>query len=121
MNSPALTYEGTGMAAVTMDESDANVAPVFRFFDTNSGTHFFTTNADERASISATRPDLIEEQANFAEHLNPVAGDVAVYRFFNSGSGDHFFTQSATERASILATRADMVDEGVAFYAPGHL
>ena len=116
-----LTYEGTGMAAVTMDESDANVAPVFRFFDTNSGTHFFTTNADERASIAATRPDLIEEQANFAEHLTPVAGDVAVYRFFNSGSGDHFFTQSATERASILATRADMVDEGVAFYAPGHL
>lgn len=116
-----LTYEGLGMAAVTMDSSNANVAPVFRFFDTVSGTHFFTISADERASIAATRPDMIEEQANFAEHLNPVAGDTAVYRFFNSGSGDHFFTQSPTERATILASRADMVDEGIAFYAPGHV
>lgn len=116
-----LTYEGTGMGAVTLDPADANVASVYRFFDTSSGTHFFTTSAGERDSIVATRPDLIEEQANFAEHLSPADGDVGVYRFFNNGSGDHFFTQSATERATILATRADMVDEGIAFYAPGRV
>lgn len=114
-----LTYEGLGMGAVTPDDADANVASVFRFFDTISGTHFFTASAGERDTIVATRPDLIQEQASFAEHLSPVSGDVAVYRFFNTGSGDHFFTQSGTERAGILATRADMVDEGVAFYAPG--
>ena len=117
---PELTYEGEGMMSVTADPADANVAPVFRFFNSSNGTHFFTTSAGERDSIVATRPDLIQEKANFAEHLRPAEGDVAVYRFFNSGSGDHFFTNSTVERAAIVGSRPDMVDEGIAFYAPGH-
>ena len=115
------TYEGYGINSVTMDPSNPNAAPVFRFFSTSNGTHFFTTNVDERNTILATRLDLVQEQANFAEHLTPQAGDTAVYRFFDSHSGDHFFTQSAAEQASIIAARPDMINEGIAFYAPSQL
>ena len=120
-NGSKFTYEGYGINSVTMDSSDRNVAPVFRFFSTSNGTHFFTTNVDERNTILATRPDLVQEQANFAEHLTPQAGDAAIYRFFDSRSGDHFFTQSAAEHASIISSRPDMIDEGIAFYAPSQL
>lgn len=117
-NPSKFTYEGHGMGSVTMDPSNSNVASVFRFFNMSNGTHFFTTDAGERNTILATRSDLVQERANFAEHLQSQAGDTAVFRFFDSHSGDHFFTQNAAERANIVATRPDMVSEGVAFYAP---
>ena len=112
------TYEGHGMNSVTMDPSNPNVAPVFRFFNSGNGTHFFTTSENERDSILSTRPDLIQEQVNFAEHLQAEAGDIPVYRFFDTHSGDHFFTQSSLEYKNVILTRSDMVNEGIAFYAP---
>lgn len=115
---PDLAYEGLGMAGIASDADDANAAPVYRFFDKGTGTHLFTTSAAEVASIAATRPDLVQEQSSFREHMTAQAGDTAVYRFFEKTDGTHFFTASDTERASIAASRPDMVYEGIAFYAP---
>ena len=115
---PDLTYEGLGMAGIAPGASDPNAVPVYRFFDTTNGTHFFTASQSEKDSIAATRPDLVFEQASFYEHSTQQPGDVAVYRFFETHDGTHFFTESASERAAILATRPDMTDEGVAYYAP---
>ncbi len=115
---PDLTYEGLGMASIAPDAHDPNAAPVYRFFDKGTGTHLFTTSASEVATINATRPDLVQEQSSFSEHLTQQAGDTAVYRFFEKTDGTHFFTASNDERASISATRPDMVYEGIAFYSP---
>ncbi|RYY13615.1 MAG: matrixin family metalloprotease [Alphaproteobacteria bacterium] len=115
---PDLAYEGLGMAGIASDADDVNAAPVYRFFDKGTGTHLFTTSAAEVASITATRPDLVQEQSSFKEHLTAQAGDTAVYRFFEKTDGTHFFTASDTERASIAASRPDMVYEGIAFYSP---
>lgn len=116
---PDLAYEGLGMAGIASDADDANASPVYRFFDKGTGTHLFTTSAAEVATITATRPDLVQEQSSFKEHMTAQPGDTAVYRFFEKTDGTHFFTASNTERASITASRPDMVYEGVAFYAPG--
>jgi hypothetical protein len=113
-----LTYEGLGLAGITPDAKDANAAPVYRFFDKGTGTHLFTTSTAEVATIASTRPDLVQEQSSFDEHLTAQAGDTPVYRFFEKTDGTHFFTASNDERASIVASRPDMVYEGVAFYAP---
>lgn len=115
---PDLTYEGLGMAGIAPNAGDANAAPVYRFFDKGTGTHLFTISKSEVASIAATRPDLVQEQSSFDEHLTAQAGDTPVYRFFESTDGTHFFTSSNDERASIVASRPDMVYEGIAFYAP---
>ena len=115
---PDLTYEGVDMAGIATDTTDANAAPVYRFFDSSTGTHLFTTSKDEVATIERTRPDLVAEATTFDEHLKAQAGDAAVYRFFETTDGTHFYTASNTERATLAATRPDMVYEGIAFYAP---
>lgn len=114
---PDLNYEGLGMAGITPG-SDPNAVPVYRFFDTQTGTHFFTASQPEESAIVATRPDLVLEQTTFYEHGTQQPGDVPVFRFFDSSNGTHFFTASAAEQTSLVATRPDMTFEGTAFYAP---
>lgn len=113
-----LKYEGLGMGGIASGSSDPNTVPVYRFFDTNNGTHFFTTSATEVKTVATTRQDMVAEGANFMEHATQQAGDNAVYRFFNAHNGTHFFTSSGAEQATIMSTRPDMAYEGIAFYAP---
>ncbi|MDT7951933.1 MAG: hypothetical protein RQ966_10565 [Acetobacteraceae bacterium] len=115
---PDLIYEGVGLLAIDPLGTDPHAAPVYRFFDKNYGTHFFTTSSSERDTVIATRPDLVFEGAGFIEHTAQQAGDTAVYRFFDSNYGTHFYTSDANERAMIIRTRPDLIDEGVGFYAP---
>ncbi len=110
-----LGYEGFSLNAV-LPANDPAAAPVFRFFDTNNGSHFLTASSVERDSLQTTRPDLTFEGIAFYEHTSPGANDTAVYRFFDTTTGSHFFTPSQTERGSVIATRADLVNEGIAFY-----
>ena len=112
-----LTYEGLGLGGIAPG-ADASAVPVFRFFDTTTGTHFFTSSQSEQNNLVATRPDLVLEQTTFYEHATAQAGDNPVYRFFDKTDGTHFYTVSATERSTIAATRPDMAFEGIAFYAP---
>ena len=115
---PDLVYEGVGLKAVASPSTDAAAAAVYRFFDVNTGTHFYSASSGERDTILATRPDLAFEGTAFYEHTTAQAGDTPVYRFFDLSDGTHFYTASASERSTILATRADLRDEGIGFYAP---
>jgi hypothetical protein len=120
---PGYVYEGASsdLAALTPDNGDPNAVQVYRFFDTDDGSHFYTTSATERDALISTRPDMVYESGSvFYEHLTPEPGDVAVYRFFDTGTGSHFYTDSATEDASLLASRPDMTPEGIAFYEAPH-
>ena len=92
---------------------------VFRFFDTNDGTHFFTTSASERDGLLQSRSDLSYEGFGLKALASPAASDgaaEAVYRFFNSSNGTHFFTASASERDALIVGRSDLALEGIAFY-----
>ena len=115
---PDLVNEGVGLTAIDPASKDPNAAPVFRFFDTKYGTHFFTASASERDQVMANRSDLTFEGAGFYEHTTQQAGDTPVYRFFDKNFGTHFYTGDGGERATILSTRPDLVDEGIGFYAP---
>lgn len=116
---PDLVYEGVGLSSIDPNSNDPNAAPVFRFFDSSYGTHFFTASAAERDIVIATRSDLLYEGVGFIEHTTQQPGDVAVYRFFDTHYGTHFYTADANERATVSATRPDLIDEGIGFYAPG--
>ena len=110
-----LTYEGVGLNADT-PQADPNAAPVFRFFDTSSGAHFYTASAAERDGLAHGASGLTYEGVAFYEDPTAQANDTAVYRFFDKVDGTHFYTPNQTEFASVLATRGDMVNEGIAFY-----
>lgn len=115
---PDLIYEGVGLQSIDPAAPDPNASPVYRFFDTTYGTHFFTASATERDAVIASRADLLFEGTGFIEHVAQQSGDTAVYRFFDTKYGTHFYTADANERATIVATRPDLVDEGTGFYAP---
>ncbi len=89
--------------------------PVYRFFDSVTGTQFLTDSTAEADQILATRPDLASEGLAFAAANPSDPGAASIYRFFDTSNGTHFFTESATERDSVIATRPDMTYEGVAF------
>ena len=119
-NRPDLKQESNDLNALNPNTvaTDPDAVPVYRFFDSTCGTHFFTASTGERDNVNATRPDLQFEGVGFFEHTAPQVGDTAVYRFFDGHNGTHFYTTSETERASILTTQANLVDEGICFYAP---
>ncbi len=110
-----LTYEGVGLNAQTQ-ASDPSAAPVFRFFDTHSGSHFYTTSTTERDGLQSGTAGLTYEGVAFYESTAATSADTAVYRFFDKVDGTHFYTPNQNEYASVLATRGDLVNEGIAFY-----
>src|SRR3954452_11411367 len=77
---PDLVFEGVGLNALD-PVKNPNAAPVFRFFDTSTGSHFYTASATEKQTIQASRPDLLFEGTAFYENTTPQAGNTAVYRF----------------------------------------
>jgi hypothetical protein len=107
----------TGTGTIGTDTSGTAITPsavgVYRFFDTKFGTHFFTGSQNEKDTVRATRPDLVQEGNDFGA-IGPGVSDpseVTVYRFFDSVFGTHFFTASAAEKDQVLATRPDLVFE----------
>ncbi len=101
---------------------------VYRFFDSSTGTHFFTADVNEKNTLMSSgsagfRPDLKEEVNNFGA-VNPSAsgaGAETVYRFFDTVHGTHFFTASQTEANSLKdpgssTYRADLVFEAASSF-----
>ena len=111
---------GTQLATTVNYTPPISVATigVARFFDTNNGTHFFTSDPGEVQQILATRPDLTEDAVGL-NAVDPTSNDdpnaTSVFRFFDSIYGTHFFTSSAVEKNTVLATRPDLKYEGIAF------
>ncbi len=112
---PDLTFEGVGLNADS-PQTDPNAAPVFRFFDTSTGSHFYTASTTERNGLTSGQSGLTYEGIAFYEDTTAQTNDTAVYRFFDKIDGTHFYTPNQNEFASVLATRGDLVNEGVAFY-----
>lgn len=109
-----LTSDSAGGTFVALT---ADTIGVYRFFDTNYGTHFFSASTSEKDSIMATRPDLVYEGVGL-QSIDPASSDPhasAVYRFFDKSYGTHFFTASASERDTVIATRPDLAYEGNGF------
>ena len=115
---PDLVFEGLSFKSLN-DASLTGASPVFRFFDTKDGSHFYTISTAERDQVLATRSDLKLEGTAFFEFSSSQGNNsTAVFRFFDTKDGDHFYTASEAERDNVLATRPDLAFEGVAFYAP---
>ena len=92
--------------------------PVYRFFNSSTGAHFFTTSTAERDNVSAnlSPPFSLEGTAfSVASAFSP--GLTPVHRFYNTRSGVHFYTISETERANVVATLPYYNYEGVAYHA----
>ncbi len=63
---PDMVYEAVGTFYEHLNPQPGDV-PVYRFFDSSNGTHFYTDSATERASVLSTRPDMVAEGISFYE------------------------------------------------------
>ncbi|HKK22259.1 MAG TPA: hypothetical protein VJ947_01125, partial [Pseudohaliea sp.] len=117
LNLPEFKYEGVGFEAVHAEaEVAAELQPVYRFFNTQAGGHFFTADAAERDTVMKTLPQFNFEGLAFQASTTPLEGASPVHRFFNTEAGGHFFTVDENERAAV-SKLGNFVYEGARFFA----
>lgn len=97
-----------GLAAGAMA---ATAQPVFRFFNIQTGTHFYTISTGERDIVLVKWPQFVYEGPVFMAYLEPTADMMPVFRFFDTGTGTHFYTQSTNERDQFVASRPGFLYE----------
>ncbi len=88
---------------------------VYRFFNTETGTHFYSASLDERNTIMTDLPSFNLEGPAFRAADSANGPTASVFRFFNTETGTHFFTQSTAERDSITANLPSFNLEGEAY------
>ena len=87
---------------------------IFRFYNTETTTHFYTANPDEVDVILETLPQYSFEGPKF----NVEPGNINVFRLFNLETGAHLYTTDQNERA-VLSQSSNFRDEGVAYTLDG--
>ena len=89
---------------------------VYRFFNSNSGVHFYTANEIERDAVEKL-PNFTFEGASYLG-ADPLTGSevLPVYRFFNQDTGVHLYTISEIEREAVEEL-SNYLYEGEAFFA----
>lgn len=91
--------------------------PVYRFYNAQTGTHFYTSSSTERDSVRTTLHYMSYEGEAFLASSQHSAGLSPVYRFFNTVNGVHFYTISTAERDLIQDRLPQFTLEGIAYYA----
>ncbi len=88
---------------------------IFRFFNTLSGDHFLTSNAEEAQIVQNSDWGYVYEGVVFAVH-DERADTSAIHRYYNPGSGEHFYTAYEEEGIEAMG-QYGFVYEGFLGYA----
>ncbi|RMH73420.1 MAG: CAP domain-containing protein [Cyanobacteria bacterium J007] len=105
---------------VTPSRSETTTIPlqgIYRFFDTLTGTHFYTASPEERDNIRNSLPQYNYEGSSFSTPAVPTSETAPIHRFFNTQTGTHFFTISEQEMNQVRSTLPQYNYEGVAYQA----
>ncbi len=105
------------VGAPAMHKSAASRVPVYRFYNSRTGAHFFTTSTAERDRVRDTLPAFSYEGPAFHTSHAAIPGLSPVHRFYNTHTGVHFYTISEDERAHVVATLPQFTYEGIAYFA----
>jgi len=102
---PLLIHAGPACAA----------APVYRFFNSRLGVHFYTATEAERNAVQATL-GYVYAYEGAAYGVDPAADVTPLYRFFNTRTGTHFYTADEAERDNARANLGQLFSyEGQAY------
>ena len=115
-NNNTLTTEGVGFFAISTAQSDkTGLEPVYRFLNTNLGSHLFTAFEEEKDHLLSLSGFVFEGVA-FRAFSSDSSSTLAVHRFFNTEIGGHFFTSNQVEMEAV-SEMEQFRYEGEAFYA----
>ena len=102
--------------AAQIDGDEAAENTVYRYFNPNTGVHFYTNDEAERESVGSLDNYVPEGESYVA--VDPMTDSAEeVYRFFNENTGVHLYTTSEAERDNIQNNSDSFSFEGTAFYA----
>ena len=113
-----LQQDDVDAAVAIYGENDVVKIGVYRFFNFDSGGHFFTTDIVEKETVEQ-RLDFRVEGVGFSalsRFDEAITGSIPVYRFLNPNLGSHLFTAFEEEKAVLLSS-GDFIFEGVGFRA----
>ncbi len=89
---------------------DASPVPIYRLYNPNSGEHFYTSNATEKANLVSV--GWRDENLGWTA---PSSSNTPVYRMYNDNAGDHHYTVNYNEVISLL--NAGWSYEGIGWYS----
>src|SRR5262249_42878775 len=92
--------EGTHFHAYSRNESLLGIllhVPLYRYWSTQSGYHFYTTNPNEVAGLPEWQYEGIQCYVDSVQ----AQGDVKLLRYFNTNKGYHFYTTNPNEVAGL--------------------
>lgn len=107
----------TWLAAKKTDEISNDKRAIYRFYNTKSGTHFFTGSIVERNNVINKYPSFTYEGSAFYAYPKIANTLSPVYRFYHKVLGSHFYTISKNEKEKIEQKYPNYIYEGVAWYA----
>lgn len=91
-----------GVAGSAYLNTTLEAVPVYRFYNTRTGTHFYTDSQAERDFVRDTYSQFFSYEG-VAYMTNPGNNDHPLYRFYNFRNGSHFYTADAAEAESVKA------------------
>jgi hypothetical protein len=112
---PQFNYEGVAFYG-TSDSSAAGVSPVYRFYNYDTGAHFYTISEAEKDYILSNLPNYSFEGEAYYAYTTESPGTNALHRFFNTNTGTHFFTNSDLEKTNVQNTLPQYIYEGIVYY-----
>ena len=108
--------EGIGFKALSnVDTDKEGVVPVYRFYNSELGSHFFTAFEKEKDHV-LTLDAFVYEGEGFKAFSSDSILTTPIFRFFNFETGGHFFTADVAER-DVVMNIPQLRYEGEAFYA----
>ena len=88
-------------------------SPVYRFYNSTNGEHFYTASAAEKDVLLGQFASVFNYEG--VAFNAPVQGDQPLYRFCKPGTSQHLFTASNTERDALITNpNSGYTYEGVA-------
>lgn len=77
--------------------------PVYRFYNMQLGTHFYSATASERRFVIATLSSIYQYEGP-AYGVNPYTNADLLWRFYRPGTGTHFYTADPDEMTRVATT-----------------
>lgn len=111
-------YINEGSAYISVDPFTGNPDPekVYRFYNTDTGTHLYTTSEIEKEYVEDNLANFSLETESFFAFGEQQPGTVPVYRFYNIDTGAHFYTPTTIEKEYVEDNLPNYQAEGIAYY-----
>ena len=118
-NLPQYELEGVSFVGAPTVDPLTGTSPVYRFFNSETGIHLYTSDENERASVEQNLDNYTLEGTPYYGYDTEVEGTVPLYRFYNADLDAHFYTANAEERDFFINSPNYVPEgggDGIAFY-----